>query len=161
EPTREESHAVLIRLYALAGRRTDALQQYEHLARLLDEELGTEPGPDVQRLYEEIRARRIDEPELSADLWERVGDLRVMSGDAAGAANAFARALDAGSAVAATARIERKCAEAYLMQHRADLAAPHLAAAEQLTTDPAERGRVLRARANEAWERGEIADAQT
>ena len=34
-----------MRLYALAGRRGDALRQYEHLVRLLDEELGTEPGP--------------------------------------------------------------------------------------------------------------------
>lgn len=40
EPTREESHAGLIRLYALTGRRGDALGQYEQLVRLLDEELG-------------------------------------------------------------------------------------------------------------------------
>src|SRR5262249_52538698 len=64
EPAREEGHALLIRLYALAGRRTDALRQYEVLAHRLDEELGTQPGPDIQRLYEEIRARRTDEPEL-------------------------------------------------------------------------------------------------
>jgi DNA-binding SARP family transcriptional activator len=159
ESTREESHATLIRLYALAGRRSDALQQYEHVVRLLDEELGTEPGPETQRLYEEIRARRIDEPELTADLWERVGDLRVRSGDAAGAAKAFARAIDA-AAGAATARVERKCAEAWLMQHRPDMADPHLAAAEEAATDPVERARLLRARANHAWESGDIERAQ-
>src|SRR5262249_53783208 len=95
EPTREESHASLMRLYALAGRRADALRQYESLTRTLDELLGIEPSAGVQRLYEEIRARSTDEPELSADLWERVGDLRTVSGDHAGAAKAFALALDA------------------------------------------------------------------
>ena len=160
EPTREESHAGLIRLYALTGRRGDALGQYEQLVRLLDEELGTEPGPDTQRLYEEIRARRAGEPELSADLWERVGDLRVLSGDAVGAAKAFGQALAAGGAAESTAPIERKCAEAWLMQHRPDMAGPHLDAAEALASEPAERGRLLRARANQAWESGEIDRAQ-
>ncbi len=160
EPTREESHAGLIRLYALTGRRGDALRQYEQLVQLLDEELGTEPGPDTQRLYEEIRARRAGEPELSADLWERVGDLRVLSGDAVGAAKAFGQALDAVGAAESTASIERKCAEAWLMQHRPDMAGPHLDAAEALASEPAERGRLLRARANEAWETGEIDRAQ-
>jgi len=160
EPTREESHARLIRLYALTGRRSDALDQYGQLVRLLDEELGTEPGPDTQGLYEEIRARRAAEPELSADLWERVGDLRVLSGDAVGAAKAFGQALDAGGAAESTAPIERKCAEAWLMQHRPDMAGPHLDAAEASASEPAERGRLLRARANQAWESGQIDRAQ-
>lgn len=160
EPTREESHAALIRLYALTGRRGDALGQYEHLSRLLDEELGTEPGPDTQRLCEEIRARRGDEPELTADLWERVGDLRVLSGDAVGAAKAFGQALDAKGAAESATAIERKCAEAWLMQHRPDMAGPHLDAAEGLAGERAEQGRLLRARANLAWESGEIESAQ-
>jgi DNA-binding SARP family transcriptional activator len=160
EPLREESHVALIRLCALAGRRGEALRQYEHLARLLESELGTEPSPETQRLYEEIRARQADEPELTADLWERVGDLRVLSGDAAGAAKAFGLALDAGSTTGAAARLERKCAEAWLMQHRPDAAAPHLAAADALATAPDEQGRVLRARANHAWETGDISGAQ-
>lgn len=160
EPTREESHVSLIRLYALAGRRSDALGQYEHLRRLLDEELGTEPGPETQQLFEEIRARRGDEPELTADLWERVGDLRVLSGDAAGAAKAFGQALDATGAAGSTARTERKCAEAWLMQHRPDMAGPHLAAAEASPSEPAEHSRLLRARANQAWESGEIDKAR-
>jgi DNA-binding SARP family transcriptional activator len=156
EPTREESNRSLIRLYALAGRRGDALRQYETLVEVLDEELGAEPDPETQKLYEEIRARRADQPELTADLWERVGDLRVMSGDAVGASKAFGQALDADATVAATARIERKCGEALLMQHRSDEAAPHLAAAEAQTTDAAEQGRVARALANLAWETGDI-----
>jgi DNA-binding SARP family transcriptional activator len=160
EPTREESHTALMRLYALAGRRGDALRQYDYLVEVLDNELGVEPGVAVQRLREEINARRAEEPTLSAEMWERVGDLRVLSGDGAGAAKAFERALGAGTIGGDAARIERKCAEGWLMQHRPDVAATHLEAADQQTTDRAERGRVLRARANLAWETGELPAAR-
>lgn len=161
EPLREESHVALVRLHALAGRRGEALRHYEHLARLLEAELGVEPSAETQRFYEEIRARQAHEPELTADLWERVGDLRVLSGDAPGAAKAFGMAIKAAGAPETAARLERKCAEAWLMQHRPDAAAPHLAAAERLPTEPAEKGRLLRARANHAWETGEIGRAQS
>lgn len=160
DPLREESHAALIRLSALAGRRGEALRQYEHLARLFEAELGTEPSPETQRLYEEIRARRADEPELTADLWERVGDLRVVAGDAAGAAKAFSLALEAGGTPEVVGRLERKSADAWLMQYRPDAAAPHLDRALSLEPSPAERARILRAQANLAWERGEIPAAQ-
>lgn len=167
EPTREESHHALIRLYALAGRRPDALRQYEHLQRTLDEELGTEPSPAVQRLYEEIRARQTNEPELSAELWERVGDLRSVSGDHIGAAKAFGQAIEAAGPWVAPedstllARLERKSAEAWLMQHRPDMAAPHLqVAAQRPGTDLAENARLLRAQAQHGWESGDIASAQ-
>src|SRR6185503_4480798 len=102
---------------------------------------------------------RGDEPELNAELWERVGDLRVMSGDAVGAAKAYAQALDAGDNGEAVARIRRKCGEACLMQHRPDMAAP-LLTAEVKTSDLAEEGRLARARANLAWETGDIERAQ-
>jgi DNA-binding SARP family transcriptional activator len=159
EPAREDSNALLIRLYALVGRRTDALRQYELLVQLLDEELGAEPGPEVQRLYEEVRAHQSGEPELTSDLWEQVGDLRIMSGDAAGAAKAFERARDAVDETDVAARIERKAAEAWLMQHRPDEAARFLDNAAKLVRDPAERGRVARALANLSWESGEIGQA--
>jgi len=71
EPLLEEAHVRLMRLYALAGRRADALRQYEHLR----EALGREPGPEAQRLFEEIRARQTSEPQLTSELWERVGEL--------------------------------------------------------------------------------------
>src|SRR5262249_46088398 len=160
DPLREESHVALMRLDALTGRRTDAVRQYEQFAQLLDEELGTEPGPDAQRLYEEVRARQSAEPELTAGLWERVGDLRVAAGDAVGAAKAFGHALAAAVDDESSARLERKCAEAWLMQHRPDEAADHLVAATDAEPAGPERARLLRARANFAWESGDIATAQ-
>jgi len=160
EPTREEGHESLIRLYALAGRRVDALRQYEQLVQVLDVELGTEPSAATQQLYETIRAHQADEPELSADLWERVGDLRVLSGDPVGAAKAYEKVLAAGPPSASLARIERKCGEAWLMQHRPEDARNHLAAADNVVTDPVERARLLRAQANLGWESGDIATAQ-
>jgi DNA-binding SARP family transcriptional activator len=160
EPLLEDGHAMLIRLHALAGRRGQALRAYDRLQRLLASELGAEPSPETQRLIEEIRAHQALEPEMTAELWERVGDLRTLSGDAAGAAKAFGKARDAGGSSGVGARLERKCAEAWLGQHRVDAAAPHLASAEAAATDPAEHGRVLRARAHLAWETGDLAAAQ-
>lgn len=43
-------------IYALsrAGRRHEALQAYHQLRRTLNEELGLEPGPELQRLHQEV-----------------------------------------------------------------------------------------------------------
>src|SRR5262249_60051005 len=114
----EEIHCALMRLDALTVRRTDAVREYEQFAQLLDEELGTEPVPDAQRLYDEVRARQSAEPELTAGLWERVGDLRVAAGDAVGSAKAFGESLDANVDDESRARLGRKCAEAWLLHHR-------------------------------------------
>jgi DNA-binding SARP family transcriptional activator len=161
EPLREESHAWLIRLHALAGRRGEAMRAYERLRELMDTELGSEPSADTQRLYEEVHAKQAFEPELTADLWERVGDLRVLSGDATGAAKAFASALEAApGSEAAEVRLRRKTAGAWLMNHSADRAEPNLQAAEALAPDPAERGRLACLRANLAWETGDLGRAQ-
>jgi DNA-binding SARP family transcriptional activator len=160
DPLREQGHIVLIRLYALAGRRSEALRQYEQLRVLLESRLGVEPSPETQRLYEEVRAGQAAEPELSAELWERVGELRVVAGDTRGAVKAFSLALDAADAPAVAARLHREAAQALLMEHDADDAEPHLRAAEKLCVDPAERSRLVCLRANQAWERGDIDRAQ-
>lgn len=158
EPTREEAHALLMRLYGLSGRRGDALRQYDYLSEVLDRELGMEPSARVQRLKEEINARSSEEPEFTAQLWERVGDLRVLAGDGAGAAKAFEHAFSADGANGG--RLERKCAEAWLMQHRPDMAAPHLESAQGSPMDAAERGRLRRVLAIQAWETGDIPAAR-
>lgn len=160
EPPREDAHVRLMRLYALAGRRGEALRQYEHLRALLKSELGREPGPEAQRLYEEVRARRTSEPELTAELWERVGELRVESGDVTGAVTAFELAIDAADSAAAIARLHRRSAGAWLAQHDAAGAEEHLRAAEALTSDPAERARLACLRSNQAWAQGELDRAE-
>ena len=160
DPLREEGHVAVIRLLGLSGHRSEALQHYGLLARLLDEELGTEPAAETQRLHEEIRSGGDAEPELAADLWERVGDLRVGAGDAAGAVKAFTRALDSSQDRTPRARLLRKTGEAWLQQHRAEEAAVSLAAAEAADSDPAEAARLTRARANLAWETRDLAAAE-
>ena len=120
-------------------------------------ELGTEPSPEVQRLYEEIRTGQADEPELTASLWERVGELRIVAGDTAGAVKAYSLAIDAAGP---SVRLYRQTAQAWLMQHDAERAEEHLEAAERLGPDLADWARLACLRANQAWERGEIDAAQ-
>jgi predicted ATPase/DNA-binding SARP family transcriptional activator/DNA-binding CsgD family transcriptional regulator len=56
EPTSEEAHVRLMRLYALSGRQGEALGQYERLREALSRGLGAEPGTDARRLRQEIAA---------------------------------------------------------------------------------------------------------
>ena len=160
EPLREENHAWLMRLYALAGRRDEARRQYARLREALAGELGVEPSPATQRQFAEISSDQTAERELTSDLWERVGDLRVQSGDPTGAAKAYGQALTTAAAEQVTGRIHRKRAGAWLMQHMADEAEPHLEIAEGLSPDAAERGRLVCLRANLAWERGDLVAAR-
>jgi predicted ATPase/DNA-binding SARP family transcriptional activator/DNA-binding CsgD family transcriptional regulator len=58
EPTREDSHVGLMRLYALAGNNGEALAQYGRLEETLSRALGTEPAASSRALREEIAAGR-------------------------------------------------------------------------------------------------------
>ena len=51
DPLNEEAHVRLIRAYALAGRRRQALDQFARLRTLFDRELGVEPSAAAQRLH--------------------------------------------------------------------------------------------------------------
>jgi DNA-binding SARP family transcriptional activator len=51
DPLAEEGHVNLMACYAAIGNRNAALQQYRTLVRVLDEELGLEPGPSARELY--------------------------------------------------------------------------------------------------------------
>ncbi|MDP8951389.1 MAG: hypothetical protein M3N18_03965, partial [Actinomycetota bacterium] len=62
EPTHEEAHGGLIRLYALAGRLGEAHAQYERLRENLSRELGTEPSAESRALHEAIGSGRIFRP---------------------------------------------------------------------------------------------------
>lgn len=59
DPTAEYAHRALMRLYAAAGYRQKALQQYHRLREILDRELGLEPEPNSRKLYEDILSDRL------------------------------------------------------------------------------------------------------
>ena len=59
EPTLEEAHESLMRLYALSGRPEQALAQHDRLRDVLSQRLGTQPGPTIGRLRDEIAAGRL------------------------------------------------------------------------------------------------------
>jgi predicted ATPase/DNA-binding SARP family transcriptional activator/DNA-binding CsgD family transcriptional regulator/Flp pilus assembly protein TadD len=56
EPTNEESHASLMRLYALSDRRGEAMAQYERLQEVMSGHLSAEPSSTTRRLRDEIAA---------------------------------------------------------------------------------------------------------
>src|SRR5215211_3055617 len=62
EPTREEAHIGLMRLYALGGRRGEALAQYARLEETLSRELEAEPQAARRALREEIATGRFPPP---------------------------------------------------------------------------------------------------
>lgn len=58
DPAHEEARMGLMRMYALAGQRHQALRQYQQLRGALRRELGADPDAASQHLYEEILAGR-------------------------------------------------------------------------------------------------------
>jgi DNA-binding SARP family transcriptional activator len=52
---REDAHCQLMRCYWQRGRRYEALRQYERCAVLLAKDLGLEPMPELQELYQSIQ----------------------------------------------------------------------------------------------------------
>jgi len=67
---RERLHGQLMLALYRSGRQTDALAAYRRFRRTLDEELGLEPGPELQELQQAILrqdgALRVEPPELRA-----------------------------------------------------------------------------------------------
>jgi predicted ATPase/DNA-binding SARP family transcriptional activator/DNA-binding CsgD family transcriptional regulator/Tfp pilus assembly protein PilF len=81
EQTHERAHLGIMRLYALLGRRREALSQYEHLREALLKNVGTEPEAATTSVQQQIWAGTFpsaDSP--SADLPARVGEARSASG---------------------------------------------------------------------------------
>ncbi len=56
DPTREETHRALMRLYAARGDRSQALRQYQVCRDQLQRELGVRPDSETERLFKEMQA---------------------------------------------------------------------------------------------------------
>jgi len=56
DPLQEAEQGAAIRLLALSGDHTGALRQYEEYRRLLKEQLGLEPSPEIAALYTQLRS---------------------------------------------------------------------------------------------------------
>ena len=54
EPLNETHHVDVLRLYALLKREHEAIQHYQQLTQLLQDELGVRPGPKIQKLMQHI-----------------------------------------------------------------------------------------------------------
>lgn len=59
DPLSEPAHRDLMRLFAVSGRRTRALAQYEQLAQTLRRELGVEPDRRTREIYRAILAEEV------------------------------------------------------------------------------------------------------
>jgi DNA-binding SARP family transcriptional activator len=55
EPLRESAHRVLISIHLAEGNHVEALRQYQWYERILHEELGIEPSPQITRLVGDMR----------------------------------------------------------------------------------------------------------
>jgi DNA-binding SARP family transcriptional activator len=61
-PLNESLAAALMLVLHAAGRGADALHRYDRTRRRLAEDLGTDPGPDLQRLYQAILRGDLNHP---------------------------------------------------------------------------------------------------
>ncbi|ANP51537.1 putative ATPase/DNA-binding SARP family transcriptional activator [Streptomyces griseochromogenes] len=59
----EPGHRALMRVLADAGRRREALAVYERLRDALREDTGADPDPQTRRLYRELLADSVEQPE--------------------------------------------------------------------------------------------------
>jgi len=57
DPFREDIHCLIMKAHVNLGNRGAAKEQYEALRRLLERELGVEPGPETRKTYRELLKR--------------------------------------------------------------------------------------------------------
>src|SRR5579859_8113844 len=66
DPLHEPAHQAIIRLHGWAGQRSAAMRQYRSLVRVLDRDLAVRPLPETTRLYDDVRAGRLEPPPAPA-----------------------------------------------------------------------------------------------
>lgn len=71
EPWREEAHQQLIRLLALSGQRSAALNQYDVMRRQLEAELGVAPEAESLALVEQIRSGQLPIADRRSQIGEK------------------------------------------------------------------------------------------
>ncbi len=54
DPFREDIHSLVMRAHVKLGNRSAAREQYETLKRLLQKELGVEPGAETRKIYKDL-----------------------------------------------------------------------------------------------------------
>lgn len=54
DPSQESAHRQVMRLLALNGQRSAAINQYRSCVQILTTELGVDPSPETQKLYEQL-----------------------------------------------------------------------------------------------------------
>ncbi|MGW7379050.1 tetratricopeptide repeat protein [Streptomyces sp. NPDC054794] len=67
EPLHEPGHRALMRVLAEAGRRREALADYEHLRDALRQDTGADPDPQTRRLFRELLADSVEAREQPAE----------------------------------------------------------------------------------------------
>ena len=60
DPMHEPAHQAMIRALAWTGQRSAAVRQYRELVGILDRELAVRPLPETTRLYDDLRAGRLE-----------------------------------------------------------------------------------------------------
>lgn len=73
-PFRERLWGQLILVLYRSGRQADALETYQEARRVLDDELGIEPGPELRRLHEAVLAH---DPSVDVSAVVRVDDTHL------------------------------------------------------------------------------------
>ncbi len=54
DPFREDAHRLIMKTYAVQGKRASVVEQFENLQKLLKSELGVEPAPETRKVYQEL-----------------------------------------------------------------------------------------------------------
>src|SRR5262249_38081752 len=57
EPLRESAHRAIMRVHIAEGNRSEALYHYQSYRKLLDDELGLEPSPEMASLIASLTSR--------------------------------------------------------------------------------------------------------